>query len=320
MITVVIPYFQRSAGVLRKALVSIAQQRGCRMPIQVIVVDDASPVPAAGELAGAGDMPCPVQIIAQANAGPGAARNTGLDHAPKETKYIAFLDSDDEWTPDHLARAVCALEAGYDFYFADHYQLGQTTSAFVRAKRIQPTQHPAIPGTPAGLHAYQGDMLDQIIRGNVIGTSTVVYNAMRYRSNRFKVEFTNAGEDYLFWMELAQSGAKFAFSSESEARYGRGVNVYAGAGWGSDEHLLRVHNELKYRKTTLTLFSLTTEQKKLVRHSIGLLRAAFARDVLHRLAHRKHLPMKLLASHAALDPQGVLLFPLIVLKLVLGKS
>lgn len=320
MITVVIPYFQRSAGVLSKALVSIALQRGCTMPVEVIVVDDASPIPAAGELASAGAMPCPVQIITQKNAGPGAARNTGLSQASKETKYIAFLDSDDEWAPDHLARAVIALESGYDFYFADHFQLGQNTSAFVRADKIHPEKHPSIAAAPAGLHAYQGDMLDQIIRGNVIGTSTVVYNAARYRKNRFKVEFTNAGEDYLFWMELAQSGARFAFSSESEARYGRGVNVYAGAGWGSEEHLLRVHNELKYRKTTIALFTLTQEQQTLVKHSIGSLRTAFARDLLHRLTHRKKIPARLLAAHIAMDPQGILLMPLTILKLIFGKS
>jgi len=320
MITVVIPYFQRSPGVLSKALASIAGQRDCPMPIHVMVVDDASPVPAAEELAKAGTMPCPVQIITQKNAGPGAARNTGLENAPQGTRYIAFLDSDDEWTPDHLARAICALEAGYDFYFADHFQLGQTVSAFVRGKKIHPQDHPKIPGAPSGLHAYQGDMLGQIIHGNVIGTSTVVYSTSSYGRNRFKVEFTNAGEDYLFWMTLAQSGAKFAFSSTSEARYGRGVNVYSGAGWGSDEHLLRIHNELKYRKTTLEQFPLTPAQKAHVVQSIGLLRAAFARDLLHRLVHRKKTSPKLLAAHARMDVRGTLLLPLTFLKLVLNRS
>jgi glycosyltransferase involved in cell wall biosynthesis len=115
MITVVIPYFQRSPGILAKALASIAAQEGCPLPIQVIVVDDASPAPVAAELAGVGAMPHPVRVITQANGGPGAARNTGLDHAPPGTRYLAFLDSDDEWMPDHLARAVAALECGYDF-------------------------------------------------------------------------------------------------------------------------------------------------------------------------------------------------------------
>ena len=320
MITVVIPFFQRSPGVLAKALASIACQQNCPMPIHVIVVDDASPVPAAVDVDGMANMPWPVQIIKQANGGPGAARNAGLANAPHDTRYIAFLDSDDEWTPHHLARAVAALQAGYGCYFADHFQLGQDISAFARAKRIKPEAHPNLPSAEPGLHAFHGDMLDQIIFGNVIGTSTVVYDAVAFRKNRFRVEFTNAGEDYLFWMELAQSGAKFAFSSESEARYGRGVNVYSGAGWGSEEHLLRIHNEMKYRKTTIALFSLTPSQRSHVEKSIHTLRGAFARDLLHRMAHRKKTSMRLLRNHIALDPKGFALFPFTCLKVAVGKS
>ena len=69
-------------------------------------------------------------------------------------------------------------------------------------------------------------MFDQIIRGNPIGTSTVVYDFARHAAQRFKVEFTNAGEDYLFWMQLVRSGARIAFSSRSQAQYGKGVNIY----------------------------------------------------------------------------------------------
>ena len=319
MITIVIPYYQRSPGILRKALASIAAQQGCPLPVHVIVVDDASPAPAGPELAAAPPMHHSVQVIAQPNAGPGAARNTGLDNAPPDTRYIAFLDSDDEWTPDHLARAVAALESGYDFYFADHYQLDQTTTAFVRAGRIQIEEHPLLPIPISGVHAYQGDMLDQIMRGNLIGTSTVVYDFTRFSAQRFKVEFANAGEDYLFWMELAHAGANIAFSSQSEARYGKGVNVYAGAGWGTEQHLLRIHNELKYRKTTAKLFPLTAAQHAHLNNRARDLRLAFARDLLHRLAHRKPLPWPVLRQHFKLDPWSFLGLPSTLLQALLSS-
>jgi glycosyltransferase involved in cell wall biosynthesis len=45
----------------------------------------------------------------QENAGRGAARNTALELAAGE--YVAFLDSDDLWLPDKLAREVEALNA-----------------------------------------------------------------------------------------------------------------------------------------------------------------------------------------------------------------
>ena len=319
MITVVIPYFQKSVGVLARALASIAAQSPCGLPVHVIVVDDASPAPAGPEVASVSGTPFTVEVITQANGGPGAARNTGLNHAPAQTRFIAFLDSDDEWAPDHLARAVAALESGFDFYFADHYQLDQHISAFARAGRIDLAQHDALAGLPDGLFAYRGDMLDQIIRGNLIGTSTVVYDFNRFNSQRFRVEFTNAGEDYLFWMELVHLNARIAFSSQPEATYGKGVNVYAGSGWGSEQHLLRVHNELKYRKTTAKLFTMTAEQHSHIQACVRDLRAAFIRDLIHRIAHRKRIPLKLLKVHFKIDSLTYLYAPIILFRLLRSK-
>ena len=301
MISVVIPYYQREPGILRRALASIAAQRDCPLPIHVIVVDDASPAPAASEVESV-DLPCTVQVVAQANGGPGAARNAGLDHAPSGTRFIALLDSDDEWTPSHLQRAVCALESGFQFYFADHFQLGQTVGAFERAGRIVAAEHPALPLPLANLHAYRDDMIDQIIRGNVIGTSTVVYDHRAFPQQRFRVELTNAGEDYLFWMELARQGATFCFSSVVEATYGRGVNVYSGATWGSEQLLLRIHHELTFRKAVCREFDLTSDQSDMLREQVAALRGAFARSLLHRLTHLKRTSTRLLFDHLKLDP------------------
>ena len=320
MITVIIPYYQKAPGILAKALASIAAQQGCPLPMHVIVVDDASPAPTGPELASAGPMPCPVQVIAQANAGPGAARNIGLDNAPAGTRFVAFLDSDDEWTPDHLARAVAALDSGYDFYFADLIQLGATVGAFQRAGRIQLQDHPAIPDTPHGIHRYTGDLLDQTIRGNLIGTPAVVYRFDSFRANRFRAEFKNAGEDYLFWMEIAHSGARVAFSSQCEVRCGRGVNIYASSGWGTDQHMLRIHNEMKYRKLTGQLFPLKALQQEHIAHCVDDLRLAFARDLLHRIRHRKPLPWPVLKQHFKLDPWSFFGLPVTILQSVYSRQ
>ena len=320
MITVVIPYFQRSPGVLQKALASVAAQQACPLPVHMIVVDDASPVPAQAEVAAA-LLPnsISVNVITQPNGGPGAARNTGLDAVPTGTRYVAFLDSDDEWSPDHLARAVAALEQGFDFYFADLYQLDQTVGAFARAGRIRPSDHPSLLVPYNGLHAYKGDMFDQILRGNVVGTPTVVYRWDRFSEVRFRVEFTTAGEDYLFWMSLATQEARVAFSSQIETTCGKGVNVFAGSGWGTDGHLLRVHQEIRFRQAVRDSFTLDAPQKAHINHELQRLRLAFVRDLLHRLRHRKGFMDGLLKAHAKVDPLTFTGLPWSLLKILAGR-
>lgn len=321
MITVVIPYFQRSAGILRKALASVGAQLPAGMPVHVIVVDDASPVPAASEVANTEQVPAySLEIITQTNSGPGAARNTGLDRVPAGTRYIAFLDSDDEWSEDHLARALEALESGFDFFFADHLQLGQTTGAFARASRLRMIDHAPLRTTGQHLYAYQGDMFDQILRGNVVGTSTVVFRYEGFSELRFAVEFTTAGEDYLFWMSLSKATARVTFSTQVEAVYGKGVNVFSGSGWGTEGHLLRVHQEICYRKAVSKLFQLNGVQKQHVQAELKRLRNAFARDFFHRLRARKPLPKGLLRAHADKDPLTFVALPLALFDISLARK
>ena len=82
-IAVIIPFYQSEPGILARALDSIrAQVLPPGVRLQVIVVDDASPVPAMAEMAGYDDDDrITWRSIRQDNAGPGGARNTGLGYA-----------------------------------------------------------------------------------------------------------------------------------------------------------------------------------------------------------------------------------------------
>src|SRR5690242_14818469 len=120
-VAVVIPFFQRQRGLLRRAVASIFTED--RSPAaEVIVIDDGSPVRAADELAGlsvpAGSS---IKLIEQANRGVAAARNAGLDAVAPSTRYVAFLDSDDMWTTAHLRKMCRAFAQGADFYFSDYH-------------------------------------------------------------------------------------------------------------------------------------------------------------------------------------------------------
>jgi GT2 family glycosyltransferase len=80
---------------VERAVRSALAQR--RPPAEVIVVDDAS-----GDDTGARAESAGARVVTHdQNRGRGAARNTGLEEAASE--WVALLDSDDEWLPDHLA-------------------------------------------------------------------------------------------------------------------------------------------------------------------------------------------------------------------------
>ena len=318
-ISIVIPYYQREPGILSKALDSIFKQKS-GWNIEVVVVDDESPVPAEEELRiFSSSCSYPVRVVHQANGGPAAARNRGLNELSADTKFVAFLDSDDQWADNHIERAVKALQCGYDFYFADLYHLGQTVGAFSRRGRIRPEEYPEVlPET--GLHEYRGDMFDQILRGNIIGTPTVVYRFEKFQKLRFREEFVYAGEDYLFWMSLAKLTDKFVFSSRIECTCGKGVNVFSGSGWGTERSMIRLHYEMKYRKAVKSLFPLNEQQTRENDGVIKGYRQTFVRDILSRLSNQRLLDYQALRLQLRLDPQTFLFFLPIAIGIVIESA
>jgi len=109
LVTVVMPIHDRFA-LARRALESIYGQT--HRPVEAIVVDDASSPPfAPPSVADSKGVEVRVRRIDE-NVGPGAAREAGRRLASGE--YIAYLDSDDAWHPQHLAGLVGALDRHSD--------------------------------------------------------------------------------------------------------------------------------------------------------------------------------------------------------------
>jgi GT2 family glycosyltransferase len=74
---------------------------------ELIIVNDASPDSTIEDLKKFTD-PRIVVISHEINQGSGPARNTGIKHARGE--WVAFLDHDDQWMPDKLARQLGFME------------------------------------------------------------------------------------------------------------------------------------------------------------------------------------------------------------------
>jgi len=102
-VSIIIPLFNKAPYVAR-ALASVAAQT--YTDFEVIVVDDGSTDEGPRIVEAFHDSR--ISLIEQANAGPGAARNRGLELARGE--LVAFLDADDEWLPDYLAEGVRLLD------------------------------------------------------------------------------------------------------------------------------------------------------------------------------------------------------------------
>ncbi len=99
-VSVVIPVFN-SSGLIGTAIHSVFAQT--YRDFEVIVVDDGSDdrEELAAALAPWRDR---ILTVRQSNGGPAKARNTGI--ARSSGQLVAFLDADDEWLPEKLAKQV----------------------------------------------------------------------------------------------------------------------------------------------------------------------------------------------------------------------
>lgn len=96
MISIVIPLWNK-APYVQRCLDSVLAQTYDNF--EVIVVDDGSTDDGPEQVTAIPDRR--IRLVRQPNGGVAVARNRGM--AESRGEWIAFLDADDEWTPDHLA-------------------------------------------------------------------------------------------------------------------------------------------------------------------------------------------------------------------------
>jgi len=104
LVSVIIPMFDAERHVA-ETVRSVGAQT--HRALEIIVVDDGSTDRSAEVVERVDDDRC--RVIQQPNAGPAAARNTGV--AAARGDMLAFVDADDLWTPRKLELQVAALQA-----------------------------------------------------------------------------------------------------------------------------------------------------------------------------------------------------------------
>ncbi len=125
LVTAVIPTFNR-AWCLADAVTSVIDQKYPAM--EIIVVDDGSTDNTCQVLEPYMDS---ITLLHQENTGVSAARNLGIRQSNGD--FVAFLDSDDRWTPDKME---------YQVNFFQHHpeaMICQTEEIWIRnGKRVNP--------------------------------------------------------------------------------------------------------------------------------------------------------------------------------------
>ena len=104
IVSVIIPVYNRSSTIARAVKSALAQTF---QSLEVVVVDDGSSDMTLDIVRSIGDERVKL-ICHDTNLGAAAARNTGMKAS--QAKYIAWLDSDDEWFPGKLQVQLDALQ------------------------------------------------------------------------------------------------------------------------------------------------------------------------------------------------------------------
>ena len=123
------------------------------------------------------------------HAGQAAARNRGI--LVSNSRYIAFLDADDEWLPDKLKRQIEVLQ-----------NLPQTAMAYsdclTSGSGPSDGSYFARTGIPAG-----GNIFDRLARTCDIHTPTVMVRRECLNDVGLFNESLPVGEDYNLWLRIA---------------------------------------------------------------------------------------------------------------------
>lgn len=202
-VSVIIPAYN-AANTIRGTLQSVAAQT--LQPAEIIVVDDGSSDATLAIVNTCKDLFAvdTLVVVHQENAGAGAARNRAIAEATQE--FLAFIDADDEWLPEKLARSMDVMLGG-DFTLVAHdfYQITDDGDIQIEcARRFNEAADPFVA-------LYQ--------KGFIPSITVVIRRTDALAVGGFDDTLRNA-QDFELWLALlSRPGASFTIFDEPLARY-----------------------------------------------------------------------------------------------------
>lgn len=265
-VSVVIPTYNR-ARLVSRAVDSVVGQT--LSDWELIVVDDGSsdetPAVAEGYRKSLAER---FVYLRQANAGPSAARNRGIEVA--KGRFVAFLDSDDEFVSSKLERQLALVDRRPEigFVYSDYCCVDPAGRGYASAFAEKMPLARSVPCEPvaAGLYTCAGSLFDSLIEGYFIATITgLVRREVLGRGIRFHTGI-RYGEEWLFFLHVARA-CRAGFVDEP-------LSVHHAVA-GSLARTDRTRNAIGYAKLLRTIVSEFGSLSRVQRRSLAR-RLAFA--------------------------------------------
>lgn len=204
-VSVIVPAYNRET-LLPRALDSVVGQTFGDW--EIVLVDDGSidgtTDVAARYLKQLGDR---FVYIYQPNRGSSGARNRGIDAC--RGRFVAFLDSDDEFLPTKLERQLELFNRRPElgFVYSDYASVDLDG---LRCESTFDAEHPLAREVPTGqvapgLRVCEGDLFDVLIRGYFICTIVGLVRRKVLGSSIRYPEDQSFGEEWLFHLKVARA-------------------------------------------------------------------------------------------------------------------
>ena len=168
--------------------------------IEIILVDDCSKDSSAKiikELCK--KYPNIVYHLQETNMGAGVARNKALELA--KGRYVAFLDSDDMWKPDKIAKQLEVMQQTGDPLCYTAIEMIDENGKIIKEKR----------------KVKEICDYNYLLHNTVIPTSGLVVD--RQQCGDFRMHLRRGGQDYATWLKLMRNGAVARGIDEALVQY-----------------------------------------------------------------------------------------------------
>ena len=234
-ISVVIPVYNRP-DLLNRALSSVSKQT--TQADEVLVVDDgSSSSPDLSDFHEDLEIHC---LRREKNLGVSAARNWGIQQA--RGKWIALLDSDDEWEPEKLEKQMRYID-----------QNPQLLAIHTLEKWIR-RGNEVIP--PAYLDKSNNRLWERSLKNCLICPSSVLLHRTVFESVGWFDESLPVCEDYDFWLRLLLNHPVGLTEEKLVRKHGGHSDQISTTTWGMDRFRIKALEKILKRS------DLTDQQRK----------------------------------------------------------